>query len=216
MSCYPDNWRVDKGNADSNTVVLFAHGAGADMDSEFMVAIAQGLAANGLDVVRFNFPYMAKCRLDGKRRPPDRAPALLENFRQQLRLVTELFAPDQIILMGKSMGGRMAIMLASEDLLAEVRGVICLGYPFLPKGKLLPRLEPLQQCRLPLMIFQGERDSFGGKVQIPQWHLPTSLNLNFVDDGDHSFVPRKAAATSLAMNYAKVIDGSLSFIRSLL
>ncbi|MCL1073551.1 alpha/beta fold hydrolase [Shewanella dokdonensis] len=216
MSCYPDNWCVDKSQVASNTLVLFAHGAGADMQHTFMATIAQGLAAGGVDVVRFNFPYMQQSQLDGKRRPPNRAPVLLADFQQQLQLTIELLQPAHIILMGKSMGGRMAVMLAADVLPARVRGVICLGYPFLPKGKTAPRLAALQDCRLPVLIYQGERDSFGTQQQLQQWSLPAAVQLQWVSDGDHSFLPRKSASVTLHDNLTAVIHGSLLYIRSLL
>ena len=215
MSCYPDNWCVDKSRVSSNTLVLFAHGAGADMQHAFMATIAQGMAVGGVDVVRFNFPYVQQRQLDGTRRPPNRAPELLADFQQQLQLAIELLQPAHIILMGKSMGGRIATMLAADNLPEIVRGIICLGYPFLPKGKTAPRLAALQACRLPVMIYQGERDSFGDQRQLQQWSLPASVQLQWVSDGDHSFQPRKSASVTLAENFTSVISGSLSYIRSL-
>ncbi|MFQ6371236.1 alpha/beta fold hydrolase [Shewanella sp. YIC-542] len=214
MSCYPDNWRVDKSPTAANTLVLFAHGAGADMDHAFMAAVAAGMASADVTVVRFNFPYMQKRQLDGKRRPPDRAPALIADFKQQLQQVIARFQPQQLFLMGKSMGGRMALMLATDPLPEVVRGVICLGYPFLPRGKNEPRLQPLVDCSLPVAIFQGERDSFGNRQQLQQWPLPPGVQVHIVCDGDHSFKPRKSARVSLDDNLSSVIDGSLSFIRS--
>lgn len=136
------NWLLDKGK-DSDTLVLFAHGAGADMHSDFMADYAALLTASGPSVLRFNFPYMVKRGEDGKRRPPDRAPALLQSFEQTLAAAVAEFAPKRLFLMGKSMGGRMAAMLAANDKLAMPPcGVICLGYPFLPPKKTEPRLEP--------------------------------------------------------------------------
>jgi uncharacterized protein len=113
-------------NAD-RTIVL-AHGAGAPMDSDFMNVIASGLAKSGLRVARFEFPYMVKRREDGRRRPPDCAPVLLESY---LQVVAEL-GPENLIIGGKSMGGRIASMVAGA---AGVAGLVCLGYPFHPPGK---------------------------------------------------------------------------------
>ena len=64
-----------------NPVFIFAHGAGAGMEHDFMAAVAKGLAHKGIQVVRFNFPYMVKRVEDGKRRPPDRVPKLLEAYQ---------------------------------------------------------------------------------------------------------------------------------------
>ena len=91
------------------TVVL-AHGAGAPMDTAFMTYFAEGIAAGGFRVARFEFPYMAGRRTDGRKRPPDRAPVLLDTWRA---VIAEL-APAPLVIGGKSMGGRMASMIAAE------------------------------------------------------------------------------------------------------
>ena len=66
------------GPPEARFTVVLAHGAGAPMDSPFMDAVAGGGAARGLRVARFEFPYMRVRRELGGRRPPDRAPALIE------------------------------------------------------------------------------------------------------------------------------------------
>ncbi|WP_335904007.1 alpha/beta fold hydrolase [Shewanella algae] len=208
------NWLLDKGK-DSDTLVLFAHGAGADMHSDFMADYATLLSASGPSVLRFNFPYMVKRGEDGKRRPPDRAPALLQSFEQALAAAVAEFAPKRLFLMGKSMGGRMAAMLAANDKLAMTpSGVICLGYPFLPPKKTEPRLEPLWECASPLLILQGERDSFGKREQLASWALPEQAEVRFITDGDHSFVPRKSSGTDLKANLQDAVKESLLFIGS--
>ena len=119
---------VFDGPDDAELTIALAHGAGAPMDSPFMATIAAGLAATGLRVARFEFPYMNRRRIDGTRRPPDRAPVLLETWRA---VITTL-RPGRLVIGGKSLGGRIASMLADQ---AGVRGLVCLGYPFHAPGK---------------------------------------------------------------------------------
>ena len=121
------NFLFDGPTTASATVVL-AHGAGAGMDSPFMAFFAEGLAANGLRVVRFEFPYMAQRRTTGKQRPPDREPVL----RDTLLAVIEQFGAKNLVIGGKSMGARIASLVADE---AGVAGLVCLGYPFHPTGR---------------------------------------------------------------------------------
>ena len=134
---------------------VFAHGAGAGMTHEFMQRVTEGLNKESISVLRFNFPYMVKRQQDGKRRPPDRMPKLLECYGEVLAGIdTDL----PVFIGGKSMGGRVAATLASQEDIKGT-GVICLGYPFHPQKK--PenlRLEPLQQTRKPVLILQGEQD----------------------------------------------------------
>ncbi len=95
-----NNWLID-GEEHSQYTFVFAHGAGAGMDHEFMQSVAKGLAFKGIRVIRFNFPYMIKRAEDGKRRPPDRAPKLLEAYQE----VIEQVDAQKLVIGGKSMGG---------------------------------------------------------------------------------------------------------------
>lgn len=113
---------------------LFAHGAGAGMDHEFMADIAKGLSLKGIRVVRFDFPYMVKRREDGKKRPPDRQPKLLFDFQRHI----EAFASEgDLVIGGKSMGGRMASLIVTDianespdvvNCQEKVKGVACLAF----------------------------------------------------------------------------------------
>ncbi|MDO6774686.1 alpha/beta family hydrolase [Pseudomonadota bacterium] len=203
----------------SKTLVVLAHGAGANMHHEFMVDIANGLVAKGYQVLRFNFLYMQANMQDGKRRPPDRAPKLLMHFTRLLNSIEQTIEDndlvvENIVLMGKSMGGRMAATLLTDDELiindeqveisasvnALIKGCICLGYPFVPLKGGEPRLEPLNNGLKPLMVVQGERDKFGGISEIPQWDINKQVKVSWITDGDHSFKPRKSSGTTLEAN----------------
>src|ERR1051326_6496318 len=101
-------------------IFLFAH-AGGGMNAPLMTAAASGLEARGLGVVRFEFRYMK-----AGRRVPDREPVLLQAWRD---VVAEHGGGAAVSIGGKSMGGRMASMVADE---LGVRPLVCFGYPFHP------------------------------------------------------------------------------------
>src|SRR5256714_7434008 len=122
------NFLID-GPEDSPHTLVLAHGAGGAMDTPFLDEVARGVAAHRIRVVRFEFPYMAARRTTGKRGAPDRQPVLLQTWRD---VVAELGGGERLVIGGKSMGGRMATMVADE---LRVRGVVCLGYPFHPPGQ---------------------------------------------------------------------------------
>ena len=171
--------------------LLLAHGAGAPMDSDFMDHISDMLAGEGVAVRRFEFPYMQKRRKDGRKRPPDRAPVLLEAFAGQLQAMP---GGQPVLVGGKSMGGRMASMLAVEQ---DVAGVVCLGYPFHPPGKPeKPRVDHFGQLRAPMLICQGERDTFGTRQEVEAMGLPGTVELAWLADGNHDLKPRKASGRS--------------------
>lgn len=177
--------------ADPVATVLLAHGAGAPMRTDFMDAIAAALAANRLDVARFEFAYMA-ARHDGKRKPPPRADKLMDEYRAA---VEALKAPPPLIIGGKSMGGRVASMVADELTAAgRIAGLVCLGYPFHPPGK--PdklRTAHLEGLETPALICQGERDPFGTREEVATYALSPAIELCWLEDGDHDLRPRKAS-----------------------
>ena len=175
------------GPSDARWTVALAHGAGAGMDTPFMSWFAEALAKRGMRVARFEFPYMAKRRSSGKGGPPDKASVLLETWQ---RVIDELDR-DRLVIGGKSMGGRMASMVAKS---AHVRGLICLGYPFHPVGKPAQlRIEHLQTISIPTLIIQGTRDAFGNEEEVASYNLPRAIEFHWLDDGDHDFKPRKAS-----------------------
>ena len=187
------------------TIVL-AHGAGAGMDTDFMNAFAQGLGNRGLRVVRFEFPYMAGRRETGKGRPPDREPVLREMWHR----VIESVKSKHLFIGGKSMGGRIASLIADE---AEVAGLVCLGYPFHPIGKLEQlRVEHLKSIRTPTLIVQGERDTFGNREEVSGYKLSKSVCIHWLKDGDHSFKPRKSSGRTMEGNWKEGVDVVASFV----
>ncbi|WP_298768603.1 alpha/beta fold hydrolase [uncultured Shewanella sp.] len=192
-------------------LVIFAHGAGANRDSDFMMQMATALGSHNIRVVRFNFPYMRANALDGKRRPPDRAPKLMLDFNAHIAFLKDTYSPKKVILMGKSMGGRMAAMVAADTV---VDGVICLGYPFIPLKGGEPRLSPIVECKAPLLVIQGERDKFGGKGVVDAWPEMKAAQLQWLIDGDHSFKPRKASGVTYDENMAQAVTYCQQFIEA--
>ena len=201
-----NNWLID-GEEHSQYTFVFAHGAGAGMEHEFMQSVAKGLAFKGIRVIRFNFPYMIKRAEDGKRRPPDRAPKLLEAYQE----VIEQIDAQQLVIGGKSMGGRMASHLSEHE---KVSGVACLGFPFHPPGK--PdkyKGEHLAELRKACLILQGERDTFGKREEFPAFNLSDSVSVEFIPDGDHSFKPRKSSGHTDQQNIALAVEKLAKFIK---
>jgi len=163
------------------------------MDSDFMNAIAEGVAKNGIRVWRFEFPYMRERRETGKKRPPNTQKVLLESWQEVFHQVTEQLKTmgrdhESIYIGGKSMGGRMASLLADE---IKPSGLICLGYPFHALGKPeKPRTEHLAEIVTPTLILQGTRDPMGNQERVSEYALSEAINLTWLEDGDHDLKPR--------------------------
>jgi uncharacterized protein len=197
------------GPKDSPFLVALAHGAGAHMDTHFMKFFAEGLARHGTRVARFEFPYMLEQRKSGKKRPPNTVKLLLYSWHQ---IITELGA-ERLIIGGKSMGGRIASMVADE---AGVKGLVCLGYPFHPHGR--PdklRTDHLQKLKTPSLFLQGDRDSFGNKDEVGGYTVSHNISLHWLQDGDHSFKPRKKSGRTEQQNWNEALDTIIYFIESL-
>jgi predicted alpha/beta-hydrolase family hydrolase len=178
--------------ADPAATLLLAHGAGAAMDSPAMAGFAAALVEAGLRVVRFEFSYMA-ARRSGARKPPPKAEGLVPEFVAALDDTLARF-PGPVLIGGKSMGGRIAVMAAGAPLDPRVLAVAVYGYPFHPPSDPeKTRLAPLLAARLPVLIAQGTRDPFGGRDDVGTYALPPSVSVRWFEDGDHDLAPRKAS-----------------------
>jgi predicted alpha/beta-hydrolase family hydrolase len=171
---------------------ILAHGAGAPADSGFMEKLSKAMASEGITTVRFEFPYMEQRREDGRKRPPDRQPVLLSRFREVIQRVSREQG-GSIFIGGKSMGGRMASLLAAEpDLKETLAGCLCFGYPFHPPGKAERwRVEHFDQFRCPVLIVQGTRDPFGKEQEVRHRQALSDwgFGIHWLDGGDHDFKP---------------------------
>jgi len=186
------------GPRDAPATLLLAHGAGAAMDSPAMNAIAEALAEVGLGTVRFEFAYMA-ARRNGRRRPPPRAEMLRAEY---LGAVAALGAGPPLLIGGKSMGGRVASMIA-DGLYRDGRtaGLVCLGYPFHPPGKPdRPRTAHLEILETPTLICQGTRDRFGTRAEIEGYALSPRIEFHWLEGGDHDFRSAKGAGHTVRDN----------------
>ncbi len=203
------NEMIFDGPEDGPTVVL-AHGAGAPMSSPFMNVIAAGLGAAGLRAVRFEFPYMRRRRETGERRAPDREPALRAAWKEAIEA---LGGGGRLVIGGKSMGGRMASLVADE---MGARGLVCLGYPFHPPDR--PdrlRTAHLADLRTPTLIVQGTRDPFGTQEDVAGYALSPAIRLLWLEDGDHSFKPRASSGHKEKEHLAAAVEAVVGFVRSL-
>jgi len=207
------------GPKDAVWTVVLAHGAGQGMDSAFMTAFTEGLCARGgsiggVRVVRFEFPYMQAMRLSGKRRPPDRRAELINAWHTTLASLTQQGVTYQrLIIGGKSLGGRIASLIADQ---AQVAALVCLGYPFHPPGKpTQTRIEHLRTLKTPTLICQGTRDPFGNQTEVQTYSLSRTIRLCWLEAADHSFKPRAGMGFTQAAHFAQAIGAIIKFLDSL-
>jgi uncharacterized protein len=192
------------GPAKAARSILLAHGAGAPMDSPAMSAIAKGLAEAGFRVARFEFGYMASRRTAAGRKPPPRAETLCPEY---VAAIAALKAREPLkgplIIGGKSMGGRVASMIADDQ---HAAGLLCLGYPFHPVGKPTQlRTAHLADLRTPALIVQGTRDPFGTREEVAGYKLSKAIEILWLEDGDHDLRPRKAVSGFSVADHLKTM-----------
>lgn len=160
------------------TLVL-AHGAGAGQTHRFMVGFAEALAARGIDVMTFDFLYLA-----AGRRLPDKNDKLEACWRAAIAEARDEFAGRTPFLGGKSMGGRIASQLAAAG--EDAPGLVLLGYPLHPPTqpeKL--RIVHLHNLSLPTLVLQGRRDQFGAPEELRRYFPPSTEIVPM--PGGHSF-----------------------------
>jgi predicted alpha/beta-hydrolase family hydrolase len=205
------------GPEDAVWTVLLAHGAGAGMETPFLARISELLVERGLRVARFEFGYMAARRAGGKRRPAPKAETLIPEYRAAVDAVRADRFRGRLAIGGKSMGGRVASMVA-DDLhgAGSVEALVCLGYPFHPPG--MPektRTAHLATLSCPALIIQGERDPFGNRTEVAGYGLSAGIEIAWSADGDHDLGPRGASGFTRKGNLAAAADAVTAFLKRL-
>jgi predicted alpha/beta-hydrolase family hydrolase len=192
------------------TVVLF-HGAGAGNQHDFMQRFAKGLCENNVLVFSVNFPYMQIQYETNKKRPPNTNKVLQQFASDFVRSVAD---GKPIFLAGKSMGGRVSTQIESV-LSDEINGVVVLGYPFIPPGKpekLADRTAHFSNFTNNVLILQGERDTFGNRALLDKLSLPSEIDVQWIENGDHSFQPLKRSGITFDQNMHSAILKTMEFI----
>ncbi|BCR04314.1 alpha/beta hydrolase [Desulfuromonas versatilis] len=191
--------------------VIIAHGAGGDMNHEFIVAMAEGLAAAGFAALRFNFLYCEQ----GKK-TPDNPGRLAAAWRAAFEFIRDhdKLGAGEIVVSGKSMGGRIGSQLVADGLLPADR-LILFGYPLHPAGK--PdqlRDAHLYRIKTPTLFIQGTRDSMCKleKLEGVVKKMPKRPRLEIIDGGDHSFKVPKAQGRSPREVFAEILQRTADWL----
>ena len=196
------------GPGEGQTGVLLAHGAGGGQRHSFMEGLRRRLGAAGFSTLTFDYPYM-----EAGRRAPDRLDRLVECHAAAFERLAERV--DEVVVVGKSMGGRVGGHFVAETGSAA-KAIVFLGYPLVPIGKEEPRdVSHLRSCRIPMLFVQGERDRMGPPEMIRRiTDAAPHATLEIVPDADHGFnVPKRtgldraAILDSLALTTKAFIEG---------
>ncbi|WP_332702220.1 alpha/beta hydrolase family protein [Devosia sp.] len=197
------------GPEDARVTILLAHGAGAPMDSASMNAVTKALAEQGFRVARFEFGYMASRRTAAGKKPPPKAETVMPEY---LAAIDDLGPTNGPLLIGgKSMGGRVASMVADTLFDAgRIAGLVCLGYPFHPPGRPQQlRTAHLINLKTPTLICQGTRDEFGDRYEVGEFGLSDAIEVLWLEDGDHDLKPRKSISGFSTADHLKTVGSSI-------
>ncbi|MEM9802060.1 MAG: alpha/beta family hydrolase [Planctomycetota bacterium] len=189
---------VDAPGGPLRAVYVLAHGSGAPMTSELLETLGPLIAERaGIAVVRFNYAYAERMVRTGKRLPPERRPALEAVHGAALEFARNRFPKLPLFGGGKSLGGRISTLMAADG--TPFDGLVLLGYPLHPAGKLdRLRVEHFPSIETPALFLQGTRDALADldllERSLPDWTGPTELHV--VEGADHSFaVLRRSGRT---------------------
>lgn len=206
---------LSNGPQQARNHLLLAHGAGAPMSSPFMEAISRRLAEAGLRVHRFEFKYMAARRSGGTRRPPPKAESLMPYYANVAQhLASQLAVESRLFIGGKSMGGRVASLVAGDLYHAgAVAGLVCLGYPFHPPRHLEKlRTAHLSDLACPALIVQGTRDPLGGRAECESYELADTIKFHWIEDGNHDLTPPRRSGRSFEHELDQAAAAIVAFV----
>lgn len=203
--------RVIETGPKQGPVVVFAHGAGAGPESDFMQRVSEFITQQGIGVARFEFPYWTQIRLTGKRRPPNPQPQL----QQAMREIASAYANRPLWLMGKSMGARVAFTCADT---LNAQGAIGLGFPFHPHKKTQDkpqstRTHELSNQRRCNLVVQGTHDPMGKLDWVNQQQLPENLHIAWVETGNHDLIPHKSTGLDANESWRLIAAQVVHFIQ---
>lgn len=203
------SWKVPSGyRPGRDDALILAHGAGNDMTSPFMAHFHTIFAEAGLLSLIFNFPYK-----EAGRKPPDRMPKLMAAYGAVIeRLRRDELAPGRLFIGGKSMGGRVATLLAAEHV--PVDGLVLLGYPLHPAGRPEKlRADHLPSIEAPLLFIQGDRDNLCRLDLLRRAVEPLGdrAHIHVIEGGDHSFKVLKRSGRDQDEVYAEALDAVLDW-----
>ncbi len=200
---------ITEGKESSPDTIILAHSSGAPMNSEFMNYFSKNLSKLGFFCVRFQFPYMTKQIIEGKKSFPDKFDVLKKSWLIAINHVNK----KDVIIGGKSMGGRIATLIANE---VKPKGVIVLGYPFFnSRGTNENRLKHLENINTPTLICQGENDNLGKRCEVEKLHLSKKINIHWIESANHSLIPPKRTGKTMNQCWDRCIVSIKYFINSL-
>ena len=216
-------WRVRVGAEETSAVFepalasaggglfVFAHGAGGHMADRGVLGVSERLRGLGLHVVRFNFPYREKGSSH-----PDTMPRLKECIAAVAAHARREVGPQTLLLGGRSMGGRVASMLAADGFPCD--GLLLLAYPLHPAGKPEElRDAHLAKIEVPVLCLNGTRDALCRRdlMEGVVDRLTDGWTMHWLEGADHSFRVLKSSGRSDAEVLGEIAEACAAWASGL-
>ena len=200
------------GPGNAAAVLVLGHGTRGSIDDPPLGPVAIALSELGIDVVRFEFPFLVGEDSSGEDSSgaTESDAVLAECFEAVVR---GLKHPGTLFVGGYSLGARMATTIAER---VGAGGVCCISYPFHPVGEPLRReaVALLRQCASPVLIVQGSRDAFGNREQVRGYDLSSKVELEWLPDANHGLIPRQRSGFTLEQHMATTVRHIEHFIQA--
>jgi len=193
---------------DAGWTFVYAPGAGSNIHDPFGAYAARELAALGVAVVRFQFPYQ-----EAGKRAPDRPPVLEETWRAVIAAVRP--ERGRLAVGGRSMGGRIASQVVAQGV--EVDALVLFAYPLHPPG----RPEQMRDAHLaalgvPTLFCSGTSDAFASPEELRAAAGKGSRSaLHLMDGADHGFAVPKASGRTRQDVWAEAVSAMWEWLQSL-
>ena len=189
---------------------VMAHGAGAGMTHPFMAAMADGLADRGVATLRYQFPYM-----ENRAKRPDPPKVAQAAVRAAVAEASRMLPKLALFAGGKSFGGRMTSQAQAASPLADVRGLIFLGFPLHAAGRLSDeRAKHLYKIQIPLLFLQGTRDPLADLALMQKLvaKLAPLANIELQEGADHMFHVLVRSGRTDSQVQAAMLDAMASWM----
>ena len=205
------SYQIEKSGT-SDPILILAHGAGAGMDHPFMKHLSSEISKRGINVVRFNFPY-----IEQSRKAPGSPKHAIKTWEQIIARIKEEHKNIPLFISGKSYGGRMASHLLAAQPELKVRGIIYFGFPLHAPGRdSKERASHLTSVQIPQLFIQGTKDKLANFEMINEVvDTLASAKIHKIESGDHSFKVPKSIGNQETL-IAEIAEESVKWIKSIL
>ena len=197
--------RVLPENEASAYTLVYAPGAGSNLQDPFGNYLAEHLGRSGITTIRFQFPYMEEAN-----RRPDPPGLLEETWKEVIRIT--LLINGKLVVGGRSMGGRIASQVVAQGM--DVDALALFAYPLHPPSNPGKRRDGhLPKISVPTLFCSGTRDPFASAEELAEAASKVpKATVHHLNEADHGFAVLKSSGRTRTDVWVEAVDSRLSWI----